>query len=106
MRTEQKTLYLSCPTQSSVLATQSFFSISTLASLKHAPPPTTLMSAGQRAVGVKPLRDDFLQAPLGKETTPSRARVFTWARQITSPSSLNTRTVSPFTIYRTAASAG
>src|SRR3989441_2215304 len=80
--------------------------ISTRASLKHAPPPTTFVVAGHSAVAVRPFRDDLRQAPLGMETTPSRIRPLICARQTTSPSSLKTRTTSPSEIPRAAASRG
>src|SRR5258708_39593913 len=53
---------------------------STRASLKHAPPPTLFVVAGQNAGGGRPIIDHLRQGPLGIETTPSRMRPLILAR--------------------------
>src|SRR5436190_17400998 len=78
----------------------------TRASLKHAPPPTSLTCCGQSAVDVWPFREELRQAPLGRPQTPSRMRSLIRARQRTSPRSLKTRTSSLSEIRRAAESSG
>ena len=46
--------------------------ISTRASLKHAPPATSLTCEGVSAVDTKPFCDDLIHAPFGMWTTPRR----------------------------------
>src|SRR5882724_9156506 len=78
----------------------------TRASLKHAPPPTSLICCEHNAVEVWPLREEFRQAPFGRPQTPSRMRSLIRARQRTSPRSLKMRTSSRSEIPRATASDG